>query len=584
MKDQTEQPELQKAEKPIAGAFNQIDARTIFGDGQIQAAELIYFIYFSLLLGARAFGLIEGNTIYNVIFIVSMFLFLVKLVLTDYTVLEYILIFIFILTALIVYKNTGEKGLILNFSLMLGMKGVRQKRVICSAFLITAAGIITLFLLSWMGLVKDVYYFQDRGNGGDFRHALGYSHANTAQDWAVFLIFLFMMILGRISLQALIRASLLSFLFSTFFFFYTGSRTGWIITVIYLILNIVLQARGHLSKIGGLVCMAEYPVLLGISIAIPLLDETKIFSFLIERGNTLGARAAIAAQRWQISGGPHLFGNRFDYSQLTYGVDLSYLYLFLNLGIIPTILVSVLYFGMIWDQIRSQRLGELGVTVSLLLMGMTDPLLFNMSTKNLIMIFAGTWIFRETEYWQKRMQNRGKSSNRVGISLFSKVLRRKNPGQYRIILPQRVVRFIADEINSCIVVVSNRKVFWRQQVVFLGSAAVCAILFSSMVSKPAVVYSNLNTSEHGFLIGNLESVTMTQEDVQAAMSQGNLVIGYQDETTPMYVYQGNVPPHEYLRNMMKAAAIAGGAASVVSLFIYRSAIRKKTRKGVSGAV
>ena len=118
MKDQTEQPELQKAEKPIAGAFNQIDARTIFGDGQIQAAELIYLIYFNLLLGARAFGLIEGNTIYNVIFIVSMFLFLVKLVLTDYTVLEYILIFIFILTALIVYKNTGEKGLILNFSLI----------------------------------------------------------------------------------------------------------------------------------------------------------------------------------------------------------------------------------------------------------------------------------------------------------------------------------------------------------------------------------------------------------------------------------------------------------------------------------
>lgn len=572
------------AVKTAAGNGSQPSSIILPEERQMQVTELIYLLYFSLLLGARVLGFIEGETVYNIIFVVSMLLFLVKLILTDYSILEYLLIALFMLTALIVYRNTGEKGLILNFSLMLGLKGVSQKKVIRFAFLITAFGMMVMFFLSTAGLISDLYYYQDRGHIKDFRHALGYSHPNSAQDWVVLLIFLFMMLVGRSSVRAVLRASLLSFLFSTFIYFYTGSRTGWIITAFYLLLNFVLVSRRHLGKISGFLCIAEYPVLVAASIAVPLLDQTNLFALLLEQGNTLGARASIASFRWQTNG-IHLFGNRFDYSEMLYGVDISYLYLLLNLGIIPLVLISTLYIGTIWDQVRSQRLEELGVTVSLLIMGMTDPLLFNMSTKNVIMIFTGTWMFRETETFQRRLLGHiGKSagtSRHIVNGLFALLLRAphwKIRTPQMVVLPIWMVQFILTVTNGCRTAVENGRTFWRMQAIFLGSAGACAILYGTIVSRPAVVYSNQNTSELGWQIEGLEAVYMTPEEVMTARRQGDLVIGYQDETVPMYIYQGNVPMHEYLRRMMRASAMTGIVASGLSLALRETAIRKKRRQ------
>lgn len=567
--------------KTAAGSGRQSLAIINSEERQMQVTELIYLLYFSLLLGARVLGFIEGETVYNLIFVVSMVLFLVKLILTDYTILEYLLIALFMLTALLVYQNTGEKGLILNFSLMLGLKGVSQKKVIRSAFLITAFGMMAMFILSATGLIRDVYYYQERGHIKDFRHAIGYSHPNSAQDWAVLLIFIFMMLVGRPSVRAVLRATLLSFLFSTFIYFYTGSRTGWIITAFYLLLNFVLMSRGHLGRIGGFLCMAEYPILVAASIAVPLLDQTKLYALLLEKGNTLGARASIASFRWQTNG-IRLFGNHFDYSEILYGVDISYLYLLLNLGIIPLVLISILYIGTIWDQVRGQHLEEVGVTASLLIMGMTDPLLFNMSTKNLIMIFAGSWLFRKTETIQKRMMADVGVSTGTGRRTLSRLL----PGQSRwrerktqmVMLPAWAVRFALAVTDGCRTAVESGKTFWRMQAIFLGSAGICAILYGVTVSRPAVVYSNQNTSELGGVIDGLETVYMTPEDALAARQHGDIVIGYQDETVPMYIYQGDVPMHEYLRRMMSIAAIAGIVASGLSLAFRETVILKKRRQ------
>lgn len=548
-------------------------------EGQMKITELIYLLYFSLLLGARVLGFIEGEAVYNIIFVVSMVLFLVKLILTDYTILEYLLIALLMLTALLVYRNTGEKGLILNFSLMLGLKYVNEKKVIRSAFLITAFGMVTMFFLSSTGIISDLYYYQERGYIKDFRHALGYCHPNSAQDWAVLLIFLFMMLVGRSSVRAVLRASLLSLLFSTFIYFYTGSRTGWIITVFYLFLNLAFVSRGYLSKIASFLCIAEYPVLVVASIAVPLLDQTKLYALLLERENTLGSRATIASFRWQTNG-IHLFGNRFDYSEMLYGVDISYLYLLLNLGIIPLVLISVLYIGTMWDQVRGQRLEELGVTVSLLIMGMTDPLLFNMSTKNLIMIFAGTWLFCETEAFQKHMlKHIWKGGGTARHTLSGLIL---GEPRWKIWKPPVVTllawtdRFALTVVDGCRAAVESGRIFWRMQAIFLGSAGACALLYGAAVSRPDLVYSNQNTSEQRYLIEGLEEVYMTPEDVAAARKLGDLVIGYQNETVPMYIYGGNVPAHEYLRRMGSVAAITGTVVSGLTLCFEKQPFRKRS--------
>ncbi len=81
----------------------------------IQLSELIYLAYFTVMFGARAIGLYEGMLPYNIMLVTGMLLFLLKIAMTRHTYGEYLLIGVLLFISLIVYYNTGEKGLLLYF-------------------------------------------------------------------------------------------------------------------------------------------------------------------------------------------------------------------------------------------------------------------------------------------------------------------------------------------------------------------------------------------------------------------------------------------------------------------------------------
>ena len=95
----------------------------------IQLSEIIYLAYFTVMFGARAIGLYEGMLPYNIMLVIGMLLFLLKIAMTRHTFAEYLLMGTLLFISLIVYYNTGEKGLLLYFTMMLGMKNVSLKRV-----------------------------------------------------------------------------------------------------------------------------------------------------------------------------------------------------------------------------------------------------------------------------------------------------------------------------------------------------------------------------------------------------------------------------------------------------------------------
>ena len=114
---------------------------------EISVAEAAYLLYFTVMFGARAIGLFEGMLVYNISLVIGMLLFAIKVLLTEHTVLEYLFAGFLLLISVLVYYNTGEKGLLLYFTMMLGMKCVSIRRVFKLGTMILSTAFTALVVL-----------------------------------------------------------------------------------------------------------------------------------------------------------------------------------------------------------------------------------------------------------------------------------------------------------------------------------------------------------------------------------------------------------------------------------------------------
>jgi hypothetical protein len=136
--------------------------------------EGIYLLYFAIMIGARAAGLYEGMTVYNISLLLGLFLFALKMVVTKYSLKEYAICAAFLLLSGIVYAKTGEKGLLVCFTMMLGMKGVSVMKVVKTGIIVAGVIVLIRVFTGAFGFVNGIYYPQEReGVGLMFRESLG---------------------------------------------------------------------------------------------------------------------------------------------------------------------------------------------------------------------------------------------------------------------------------------------------------------------------------------------------------------------------------------------------------------------------
>ena len=151
--------ENRSVELPVKTLRNKLSVQTL--QSKIPPEELCYYIYFSLLLGIRALGFVEGEPVYTAVFTISVLAFVLKIFLSKETFREYPITAVFIGISGAVYLVTGEKGLILHFIIMLGMKNVPVRRVMKLSLVITSIAFAGNVILSRTGIIREMYYFQD---------------------------------------------------------------------------------------------------------------------------------------------------------------------------------------------------------------------------------------------------------------------------------------------------------------------------------------------------------------------------------------------------------------------------------------
>ncbi len=369
---------------------------------KISIAELVYIIYFAVMFGAKACGLYEGMTIYNISILAGMLLFGCKVLCTEHTIFEYTVIAMLLLMCLLVYRNTGEKGLLFYMTLMLGMKGVSLLRMEKWAATIVGLCFTALTFLSITGIINGKFTTSaNRFFGGEMlRHYLGYPNCNVTHTTFVILMMLIVLAIGYRGKKDLIITCVFLYMINIYVYLYTLSTTGLIASTVFIVALLWAYRRDTIGKYDSILLGLLYPFCMFISIGLPLLIKGDLFwkldSILHNRMNY--------PHYWLTHEPVTLFGVRFgEAPNPDYYIDSSFLYSFLQIGVIPCIILAAMMLGMIYNLIKQNRRTEVAIFVALCVLGLSDPFFYNLAYKNILFLFIGDMFFGWTRQVEKKL-------------------------------------------------------------------------------------------------------------------------------------------------------------------------------------
>ena len=520
----------------------------------ITLAELLYLCYFAVMLGAKAIGLYEGQTAYNICLVIGAAFFACKIVCTKHSVSELLIMFLLFALGGAVYLQSGEKSLLIYFTMMLGMKAVSKSRVFKVGSAIWLTSFVSLYVLSVVGVIPEYSFsLNRRGWPIILRHSLGYPHPNTLHA-SYFVLVAFILYLTRnLSKKYITAISIILLLGNGYVFMYSVSRNGFLVVCIYLVLHIYLFRRTNKTKLENWLLMAILPVAVLFIVFVPLITSGEVF----EKINTILAGRPRYTRYYLTYEPLRLFGiENIPVPREDYVIDSSYIYLIFRLGIVAFCVVLALMMLAIYDAIKNNRLAEISLLLAFSIYGMLELLLFNQSYKNLMFIFMGTYLFALTS-----RQGKHKLAIIDGESIclrFPKSSNEKNP-----IIPINI---------------------WLMSAILLVVVGIItSLVYTAIVPYPSDIY--IPRSEEMTTGDGIETY-LTSDEVKTMRKDGILIRGYVDENTPVYRMQSSsVARMERIRYDFSYGLWGGTIACLIFLFVWttKRKLRNLTRNKQVGA-
>lgn len=481
-----------------------------------RCGQILYLMFFLTMMSVKMAGFYEGQFVFNAALIFGVILLAIKVIIDKYTIKEYILVACFILLGGIVYLNTGEKGLLICFAMMLGMKGVSVRKVfICGSI---GSGIIVLFKIftGAFGILPEKFIASYRvGMGTEIRHTFGYAHPNTMQISALALSIMVLYLVTKYTKQIVI-GSLFVLAFDVYVYMYSGSRTGLLACLIYICINTWFYFKSNMGLFEKIACYSAYPVACVISLAFPLILPDSIFALLDDRFFTY--RLSIAKYYYKYNNAS-LFGIRlFNPENIPYSLDMAYLYLFLQLGIVAFIAVSILTMYCVHKAVIKNKTTELAVFIGITIAGIWEPFLYNSSFKNILFVMAGAVIFGQINSEDSRI-----------LSI-------------------------------------DRKKTLQCAVSALAIAFLLGGVYLITTKEPDVIYADVEKPIINSDVTNTP-VYLTSEEKDAIVERGGIVLGYTDENKPLFEHSIEAAKKEY-KNRALSMAMLGGLLGMAGYGIW----------------
>ncbi|WP_022768224.1 glycosyltransferase family 4 protein [Butyrivibrio sp. NC2007] len=520
----------------------------------ISLAEIAYLAYFAVMLTAKAIGLYEGQLAYNICLVIGAFFFACKMVITKHNLVELIIAAALLGLGLIVYKQSGEKSLLIYFTMILGMKGVSTSRVFKVGTAIWLTSFVSLYVLSVIGVIPEVSFTLSRhGWPPILRHSLGYPHPNTLHA-SYFVLVAFILYLTRNLSRRYVNAiAILLLIGNGYVFMYSVSRNGGLVVCLYVFLHMYLYNRGNRTKLENILLMAILPLCVLFAVGIPLITNEDLF----ENINLLLA-GRLTFTRYFLTYEPlKLFGiESIPVPDNGYTIDSSYVYLLFRLGTVAFVMLIALLMVVLYDAIKNDRRAEIALLLGFSIYGVLELFLFNQSYKNLTFLFVGAWLYGVTG------KIHGKEFALIdGNKLNYGIGHKKKAGN----------PFIPVNIWICAFAL----------LILVG--IVTSIMYSVIVPAPTDIFV---TQAEEQTSGNGVETYLTEEEVKQLRKDGVIVRGYVDENTPLYRMQRrSVAKMERIRYTLSFGLWGGTIACLIYLFwwIARSRVRQLKRNRIIGS-
>ncbi len=361
---------------------------------ELTITEILYYLYFGLLLFAKGIGLYDGQAVFRVFLIAGLSCMAVKLCISRYQVKELIIIAAILSLTGLSYLVSGDKGMLLYGLLIVGMKDVPIKRVFKVGLAVWSAAFGGLLLYFLLRLDHSPFVVHDKlGMGHMFRWGLGYSHPNVLHISYFILAVLIIYQLGKkISWKALLGL----FGGNCLVFCYSISYTGFVIVLLLLVGTFYVTRRTRLSVIERILVGGVLPVCTVISLTVPvwLAEDNQLFRLL---DKVLNNRLNLV-RHFLVAENISLFGTKLEtIVTALYTMDNAYVFALIAYGIVLAAVLFGLYAVLLYRYGKEQRNIEIVIVLCILIAGLTEPFLFNTSFKNLSFLFIGEMLFRNSK-------------------------------------------------------------------------------------------------------------------------------------------------------------------------------------------
>ena len=301
--------------------------------------------------------------------------------------------------------------------------------------------------------------------------------------------------------------------------------------------------------------------------------------------------------RWFLTEQPiTAFGTRFEIPNYRYTLDCSYAYLFMQLGVVPFVVILTLYVLTIRRLARDGKLTELAITIGLCIAGGTEPFLFNMSFKNVTLLFVGEYLFELIRAVEMRVftsqykgLERGGSQSYVRVDECGSAANCEEEGanacstdKCSMLSTSESEHAICARAESVQVPESLRicdrlchglaQIYrcWKENalryiILFLLCGAVGTGTAAMLRSPVHTVYINSSVNEEEertpYYITKEEKAELTAGDV--------LIYGYVDENEKMYPYEGLTATFEYVRILISSGLWCGAVCCMAAGAVQR---------------
>lgn len=353
----------------------------------IQLSELLYLFFWGLMLFAKGIGLYDGQTIYKIFLVAAFLCIAVKMCITEYSLKEWIVILFLMAWSMIVYRVSGEKGVLICTVTIVAMKNVLVKRAFQIGLAVWAVAMGGRFLLSLMFIGSVETAVQTKNiTGAVLRYFMGYPHPNVLHISYLILTALVIYCVKETynwkHFWGLTVGNL-------FLFFYSYSFTGAGIVMLYLVLSLFVSKR-NVRRAEYVMVKMLFPICILFSVIFPLVLQGRAFELADKIFNN---RINLAKHFLTVDNMSLLGNNLAKITTDTITMDNSFVFALVIYGLPVFVLMCVGYLGTISSYIKQKKNIELAMICCFLVAGITEPFLFNTSFKNLTLLFIGEQFF-----------------------------------------------------------------------------------------------------------------------------------------------------------------------------------------------